>query len=40
VHFVRVSRPEAGTVHLRVELSPETQPLRIRLKRRWIHMFD
>jgi hypothetical protein len=34
VHFVRVSRPEAGTVHLRVEIVPKARPLRIRLKRR------
>jgi len=40
VHYVRVSRPEAGTVHLRVELTPEARPLRVRLKRRRIGLLD
>ena len=40
VHYVRVSRPEAGTVHLRVELTPEARPLRVRLKRRRISLLD
>jgi hypothetical protein len=34
VHFVRVSRPEAGTIHLRVELAPKAKPLLVRLKPR------
>ena len=40
VHYVRVSRPEAGTVHLRVELSPKARPLRVSLKRRRTRLFD
>jgi len=40
VHYVRVSRPEAGTIHLRVELTPEARPLRVRLKRRRIGLLD
>jgi hypothetical protein len=40
VHYVRVSRPEAGTIHLRVELTPEARPLRVRLKRRRISLLD
>ncbi len=39
VHFVRVSRPEAGTIHLRVELTPEARPLLVRLKRRRTRAF-
>ena len=34
VHYVRVSRPEAGTIHLRVEITPKARPLLVRLKRR------
>jgi hypothetical protein len=34
VHFLRVSRPGAGTVHLRVELVPKARPLEVRLKPR------
>ncbi len=40
VHYVRVSQPEAGTIHLRVELTPEARPLRVRLKRRRIGLMD
>ena len=33
-HWVRVSWPGTETVHLQVEISPEAQPLLIRLKPR------
>ncbi|HEY1203636.1 MAG TPA: hypothetical protein VGF05_03005 [Bryobacteraceae bacterium] len=39
VHFVRVSRPEAGTIHLRVELTPKAKPLLVRLRRRQVSPF-
>ncbi len=40
VHYLRVSRPEAGTVHLRVELAPNARPLMVRLKSRRASVFD
>ena len=39
VHWVRVSWPGTETVHLQVELSPDAQPLLVRLKpRKWKSM--
>lgn len=32
VHYVRVSWPGTGTVHLKVELAPGARPLLVRLK--------
>jgi hypothetical protein len=40
VHYVRVSSPEARTVHLRVELTPDARPLTVRLKRRRASVFQ
>jgi hypothetical protein len=40
VHYVRVSRSEAGTVHLRVELSANARPLLVQLRPRRASVFD
>ena len=40
VHYLRISRSEAGTVHLRVELSASARPLLVQLRPRRASIFD